>query len=142
MWIEKIAAFIVLCLIIIVAAFNIISTLIMVVIEKKKEIGILKSIGSTAESIMRIFVFQGLISGMIGTVLGCIIGYILCWSQLKYQWFSLPADIYFISSLPVEMKILDFAMIAFVGILLCFVATLYPSWKAAKLDPVQAIRYE
>jgi len=142
MWIEKIAAFLVLSLIILVAAFNIISTLIMVVMEKKKEIGILKSIGSTSESIMKIFVYQGIISGTIGTILGCVIGYMLCWSQLKYQWFSLPSDIYFISSLPVEMKVFDFIMIAFAGIIICLLATLYPSWKAANLDPVQAIRYE
>jgi len=142
MQIEKWAAFIVLLLIIIVAAFNIISTLIMVVMEKKREIGILKSIGASSNSIMRIFVYQGIISGIIGTVLGCIIGFVLCWSQLTYQWFSLPSDIYFISALPVEMKILDFVFISFAGVMLCLLATLYPSWKAANLDPVQAIRYE
>ncbi len=142
MQIEKWAAFIILSLIIMVAAFNIISTLIMVVMEKKREIGILKSIGATAESIMKIFVFQGIISGIMGTILGCIIGYVLCWSQLKYRWFSLPSDIYFINALPIEMKILDFVLIAFAGVFICFVATLYPSQRAAKLDPVQAIRYE
>jgi len=139
---EKKAAFIILCLIIMVAAFNIISTLIMVVMEKKKEIGILKSMGSTSESIMKIFIFQGIISGTIGTILGCIVGYVLCWSQLTYKWFSLPPDIYFISALPVEIKIWDFIMITVIGFLLCFISTLYPSWKAAKLNPVQAIRYE
>ena len=91
---------------------------------------------------MKIFVFQGIISGTVGTILGCLIGYLLCWSQLKYQWFSLPSDIYFINALPIEMKILDFVLIAFAGILICFIATLYPSHRAAKLDPVQAIRYE
>jgi lipoprotein-releasing system permease protein len=125
-----------------VAAFNIISTLIMVVMEKKKEIGILKSLGSTSRSIMKIFVFQGVISGLVGTITGCLIGYVLCWSQLQYRWFSLPSDIYFISALPIEMKILDFVLIGAAGVFLCFIATLYPSWKAAKLDPVQAIRYE
>jgi lipoprotein-releasing system permease protein len=142
MQIEKWAAFVILSLIITVAAFNIISTLIMVVMEKKREIGILKSIGSTSQSIMKIFIFQGIISGVVGTVLGCLIGYVLCWSQLQYKWFSLPPDIYFISALPIEMKVLDFVMITFAGIFLCFIATLYPSWKASKLDPVQAIRYE
>jgi lipoprotein-releasing system permease protein len=142
MQIEKWAAFIILSLIIMVAAFNIISTLIMVVMEKKREIGILKSLGSTSESIMKIFVFQGIISGAVGTLLGCLIGYLLCWSQFKYHWFSLPSDIYFINALPIEMKVLDFALIAFAGILICFIATLYPSRRAAKLDPVQAIRYE
>jgi len=142
MQIEKWAAFIILSLIIMVAAFNIISTMIMVVMEKKKEIGILKSIGAENQSIMKIFVFQGVISGIIGTVLGCTIGYVLCWSQLHFAWFSLPADVYFISSLPIEMKVLDFILIAVSAILLSFGATLYPSLKASKLDPVQAIRYE
>lgn len=142
MQIEKWAAFIILSLIIMVAAFNIISTMIMVVMEKKKEIGILKSIGAENQSIMRIFVLQGIISGLMGTGLGCLIGYILCWSQLHYAWFSLPADVYFISSLPIEMKALDFILIALAAMLLCFGATLYPSLKASKLDPVQAIRYE
>ena len=139
---EKWGAFIILSLIIMVAAFNIISTMIMVVMEKKKEIGILKSIGAENQSIMKIFVFQGVISGIIGTTLGCLIGYILCWSQLHFAWFSLPPDVYFISSLPIEMKALDFILITSAAILLCFGATLYPSLKASKLDPVQAIRYE
>lgn len=136
---QKWVAAIVISLIIIVAAFNIISNLIMVVMEKKKEIGILKSIGSRSDSIMKIFIFQGFISGLVGTVLGCAVGYLLCWSQIHYKWFSLKADVYFMSSLPVEMKALDFVLIATVGIILSLLATIYPSWKAAKLDPVQAI---
>ncbi|MBD3289650.1 lipoprotein-releasing ABC transporter permease subunit [candidate division KSB1 bacterium] len=142
MQIEKWAAFIVLSLIIMVAAFNIISTLIMVVMEKKKDIGILKSMGATSKGIMRIFVYQGIISGVIGAVFGSIIGYVLCWSQLEYRWFSLPSDIYFISSLPVEMKVLDFVMIMGAAIFLCFLATIFPAKKAAQLDPVEAMRYE
>lgn len=138
---QKWVASIVISSIIIVAAFNIISNLIMVVMEKKKEIGILKSIGSRSDSIMKIFMLQGLISGLVGTVLGCTVGYLLCWSQLHYKWFSLKADVYFMSSLPVEMKALDFIVIAAVGILLSLLATLYPSWKAARLDPVQAIAW-
>ena len=142
MQIEKWAAFIILSLIIMVAAFNIISTMIMVVMEKKKEIGILKSIGAENKSIMKIFVFQGVISGVVGTLIGCLIGYVLCWSQLQYAWFSLPSDVYFISSLPIEMKVSDFVLIAIAAIFLCLGATFYPSVKASKLDPVQAIRYE
>ncbi|GBD94377.1 lipoprotein-releasing system transmembrane protein LolE [bacterium BMS3Abin05] len=142
MEIEKWAMFIVLSLIIMVAAFNIISSLIMIVMEKTREIGILKSMGATSSSIMRIFIYEGLVVGIIGTILGSIIGYVLCWSQQTYRFFSLPADIYFINTLPIYMKTTDFMMIGAAAILLSFFATLYPSKKASKLDPVQAIRYE
>ncbi|MDZ7260556.1 MAG: lipoprotein-releasing ABC transporter permease subunit [candidate division KSB1 bacterium] len=142
MQIEKWAAFIILSLIIMVAAFNIISTLIMVVMEKTKEIGILKSMGATSNGIMKIFMFEGSVVGIIGTVLGCVIGYALCWSQLTYRWFSLPPDIYFISALPIKMKVLDFILISLAAMFLSFIATVYPAWKASRLDPVQAIRYE
>jgi lipoprotein-releasing system permease protein len=142
MKIEKWGAFIILSLIIMVAAFNIVSTLIMIVLEKTKEIGILKSMGATSSGVMKIFMLEGLIGGLIGTVLGCIIGYGLCWSQMKYQYFSLPADIYIISALPILMKETDFIMIALAAVLLCFVATVYPAKRAAHLDPVEAIRYE
>ncbi|RMD92784.1 MAG: lipoprotein-releasing ABC transporter permease subunit [Calditrichaeota bacterium] len=139
---EKWAAFIILSLIIMVATFNIVSTLIMVVLEKTKEIGILKSMGATSKSIMKIFMYQGLVAGVIGTFLGCVIGFALCWSQLKYKFFSLPPDVYIISSLPILMKSTDFISIALAALLLCFIATVYPARKAAQLDPVEAIRYE
>lgn len=142
MQIEKWAAFIVLSLIILVAAFNIASTLIMIVLEKTKEIGILKSMGATAQSIMKIFVLEGLITGVVGTVLGCVAGYVLCWSQLEYKWFSLPGDVYIINFLPVLMKWTDFVWVSLAAILISYVATLYPAWKASRLDPVQAIRFE
>ncbi|MFQ6113256.1 MAG: lipoprotein-releasing ABC transporter permease subunit [bacterium] len=142
MQIEKWAAFIILSLIIMVAAFNIVSTLIMVVLEKTKEIGILKSMGATSTSIMKIFMFEGLVGGAIGTILGSIIGFLLCWSQWKYQYFSLPPDVYIISSLPILMKGKDFFLIALAAVLLSLMATVYPAWKAAQLDPVEAIRYE
>lgn len=142
MKIEKWAAFIILCLIIMVAAFNIISTLIMVVLEKTREVGILKAMGANSGSIMRIFMFEGLVIGVVGTLFGSLLGYLLCWSQHKYQWFSLPGDIYFINALPIEMKILDFVFIAGFTLLLCLVASVYPAWKASRLDSVDAIRYE
>ena len=142
MQIEKWAMFVVLSLIIMVAAFNIISSLIMLVMEKTKEIGILKSMGATSSGIMRIFVFEGLVVGIVGTVLGSIIGYALCWAQQTYRFFSLPPDIYFINTLPIYMKTTDFLMIGSAAIVLSFLATLYPSRKASRLDPVQAIRYE
>ncbi|MDZ7290485.1 MAG: lipoprotein-releasing ABC transporter permease subunit [candidate division KSB1 bacterium] len=139
---EKWIAFIVLSLIILVAAFNIISTLIMVVLEKTKEIGILKSMGATNESIMRIFVYQGAVAGVIGGALGLILGYTICWAQLKFKFLSLPPDVYIISTFPVLMKAWDFVFIAAAALFLSLIATIYPAYRAAKLDPVQAIRYE
>ncbi len=139
---EKWAAFIILSLIIMVAAFNIISTLIMVVLEKTKEIGILKSMGAASGSIMKIFVLQGVVAGFIGTALGLIVGYALCWAQLRYKFFELPGEIYIINALPILMKPSDFIFIALAALFLSFTATLYPAWRAAKLDPVHAIRYE
>jgi lipoprotein-releasing system permease protein len=142
MTLEKYAMFIVLSLIVAVAAFNIISTLIMVVIEKKKDIGILKSMGSTSPSIMKIFMFEGLVVGVIGTILGSALGFILCWIQKTFKIISLPAEIYFISSLPIDMRTFDFILVAFAAVGITFLAALYPAKRAADLVPVDAIRYE
>jgi lipoprotein-releasing system permease protein len=142
MALEKYAMFIVLSLIVAVAAFNIISTLIMVVIEKRKDIGILKSMGSTNASIMRIFMFEGLVVGTAGVLLGTALGYLLCWIQKTFNLVSLPPEIYFINSLPVDMRPLDFAAVALAAMLLTFLATVYPARRAAQLSPVEAIRYE
>jgi len=142
MKVEKWVWFILLSLIIVVAAFNVISTLIMVVLEKKKEIGILKSMGATSNGIARIFTIQGLIVGVIGAVLGTIIGWTVCAIQIKYRLLSLPSDIYFLDWLPVRMQWFDFVAIDVVAILLSYLAAVYPARKAAKLDPVEAIRYE
>lgn len=142
MQLEKWAMFIVLCLIILVAAFNIISTLIMVVMEKTKEIGILKSMGATSRSITRIFLYEGFFVGIVGTFSGFLIGFSLCWLQLKYKFFSLPGDVYFINTLPVKMVFSDFLFIGGAGIIICVLASIYPARKAASLVPVDAIRYE
>lgn len=142
MALEKYAMFIVLSLIIAVAAFNIVSTLIMTVLDKKKDIGVLKSMGATSNSIMKIFMVKGLIVGVVGTLLGGILGFLLCWIQQTFNIVSLPAEIYFINSLPIDMRLSDFVLVAFAAIGISFLATIYPARQAAKLDPVEAIRYE
>jgi lipoprotein-releasing system permease protein len=140
--IEKWGAFVILSLIIMVAAFNIISSLIMIVMEKTREIGILKSMGATSNSIMKIFMYEGIGVGIIGTFLGSLIGYTVGFLQLKYKIISLPADVYIIDSLPIEMHMSDFVSISIIALVLCFLASVYPAFKASRLYPVEAIRYE
>ena len=142
MEIEKWGSFVILSLIIMVAAFNIISSLIMMVMEKTREIGILKSMGASSKSIMKIFVFEGLLVGFIGTLLGCIIGYSAGFAQLYFNIISLPGDVYLISSLPIIMKWTDFMAIASISIFLSLSASVFPAYKASQLEPVEAIRYE
>ncbi len=138
---EKVAMFIILTLIVLVAAFNITSTLIMLVMEKTKDIAILKSMGATRRSIMKIFMLEGLIIGAIGTVLGLGLGFILTSILKKYEFIKLPSDVYYISTLPVKIETLDVALIAGATMIISFLATLYPSWQASRLDPVEAIRF-
>jgi lipoprotein-releasing system permease protein len=139
---EKIVMFIILTLIILVAAFNIISTLIMVVMEKTRDIAILKSMGATNGSIMAIFMVEGLIIGLVGTALGLLGGYVLCKLLATYKFVQLPPDVYYISTLPVKMDALDVTLTALAAIAISLVATLYPAWQASRLEPAEAIRYE
>lgn len=142
MQMEKWLFTILLSLIILVAAFNIVSSQIMIVLEKRREIGILKAIGASREGIMRIFLYEGLIVGVVGTILGLIVGYGVCWGQQTFKWLSLPGDVYFLNSLPVQMQVWDFVIITIVSLGLAILASVYPARRASALDPVEAIRYE
>jgi lipoprotein-releasing system permease protein len=139
--IEKIITFIVLILIIIVAGFNIVGTLINMVKKKTKEIGIMRSYGFTAPKIMRIFIYHGTMIGIIGTLIGLMFAFVACQFLDQYQ-VSLPGDIYFIETLPVEMEFNDFLVTAIVAILISFLATIYPAKRATELTTVEALRNE
>ena len=139
---EKFAMFIILALIIVVAAFNIASILIMIVLEKTREIGILRAMGATGKTIMKIFMIDGLFVGGIGTGAGLIVGYTLSWALGRYKFISLPADIYFLDKLPVKIQPLDFVIVGLSAIVISFLATIYPALRASRMDPVEAIRNE
>ncbi len=137
---EKIMMFIILVLIILVASFNIVSTLAMIVVEKSREIAILKAMGANRGGVMRIFMIDGLIIGLVGTLIGVPLGYGVC--HILQRFITLPSDVYYISHIPVIIRALDVSIVAFSAILISFLATLYPSFKAAKLEPAEALRYE
>ena len=139
---EKTVYFIVLLLIVLVAAFNIIATLIMVVMEKRKDIAVLKSMGATSRSIGRIFVYKGLIIGVIGTLLGTLFGYGGCWLLDRYHFIELPKDVFYVSTLPVKIYPENFLMVGAASVVICLLATIYPARQAAGLAPVEVIRYE
>ncbi|MEI7448129.1 MAG: lipoprotein-releasing ABC transporter permease subunit [Desulfomonile sp.] len=139
---EKIAMFIILTFIVLVAAFNIIISLIMLVMEKSRDIAILKALGATSERIMRIFIVQGMFVGIVGTFLGALAGLAGSAILARYPLIELPEEIYTISQLPVSIEPWDVLIICAVALTICFLATLYPSLRAARLEPVEALRYE
>ncbi len=147
---EKRVMFIILSLIVLVAAFNIISALIMVVMEKNKDIAILKSMGATSATIMKIFIYQGLIVGVVGTFFGCMAGLLIALNLQKISLFIekifnfkiLPGDVYYLSELPSKVNYSDVVTIVIGTILICFISTIYPSFRASRLDPAEALRYE
>ncbi len=139
---EQVTMFIILTLIIFVAAFNIASSLIMMVMEKSRDIAILKAIGARSKDIMHIFMIQGLMIGVTGTFLGTVLGLSSCFLLEKYKFISLPKDVYYISTLPVEINMIKISIIVTASIFICFLATIYPSWQASRLNPTEILRYE
>lgn len=139
---EKIAMFIILALIIFVASFNIISSLVMTVMEKKKDIAILKAMGAKKKSIMKIFMIEGITIGIIGALIGSFSGYTICEIIRRYKIIRLPEDIYYISTLPVKISLFDVFLVASITTIICVLSTIYPSFKGSKIDPVETLRYE
>ncbi|MGH7823920.1 MAG: lipoprotein-releasing ABC transporter permease subunit [Candidatus Binatia bacterium] len=139
---EKTVYFLVLLLMVLIGAFNIVSTLVMVVMEKKKDIAILRSMGATRESIRRIFLFKGCVIGFVGTTSGVLLGYIICLLIEQYQFIKLPDGVFLISTVPVRLYLSNFVLVAVTSFLVCLFASIYPARQAAKLDPVEIIRYE
>ncbi len=140
---ERVTMFIILALIIMVAAFNIISTLIMVVMEKHKEIAILKTMGLSPFRVMRIFIWEGMIIGFVGTLIGLLGSLLICELLQKYNFITLPGDVYYFeTSLPVDLQLFHLLATAALSLVLAFIATLYPSYRASRLLPAEALRYE
>jgi len=139
---EKLTMFVILTMIVLVGALNIISTLVMVVMEKTRDVAILRAMGASAKSIMAIFMFQGTLVGVVGTIAGLVCGLSICQLLAKYKFINLPSDVYYISTLPVQVEAVDVSCVAGAAVVISFLATLYPSWYASRLNPVESFRYE
>jgi len=139
---EKKVMFLTIALIVLVAALNIIASLILMVMEKTRDIGILKAMGATSQNIKKIFFLQGAVIGIIGTTVGISLGLIWCWLANTFKLIKVPVDIYMISHVPFHLKLVDLVLIISVTLLISFLSTLFPSHRAAKVDPVIALKYE
>ena len=142
LWLEKMAISITIALIVIVAALNIVASLILLVMEKSRDIGILKTMGTSSGRVMAIFMLQGLVIGVVGTAVGACGGLALCWVLDRYRLIQIPMDVYQIAYVPFVVRPFDFLVVIVSAIVICFLATIYPSRQASRLDPVQALRYE
>ena len=142
MTIERWSAYVLLCLIIAVATFNIFASLTMTVIEKKKDIGVIRSMGVNKKSIQRIFMFEGMLVGILGTIIGILLGLLVCYLQITYNFYPLDPTKYIISAMPVQIKITDIFAIGLMALFLTFIASLYPARRAAKTIIIESIKYE
>jgi lipoprotein-releasing system permease protein len=140
--VERWVAFIILSLIIAVASFNILGSLTMTVIEKKRDIGILKAMGASDKMITRIFMFEGLVVGLVGMVTGSLLGLVITLLQIYFKFYKLDTSVYKLDALPMDLRATDFIYIPLAALVLCFLASLYPSMRAAKQKPVDSIRWE
>jgi lipoprotein-releasing system permease protein len=138
---QKVVMYVIMTLIILVAAFNISSALIMMVREKTREIAILKAMGAPHKSIQKIFLGKGVAIGLVGIVIGVCSGLLACWALARYQFVDLPGDVYFLTTLPVEVNLTDMLIIVLGTLFICTAASFYPAGKAARMNPVEALRY-
>jgi lipoprotein-releasing system permease protein len=142
LWLEKVAISITIGLIVMVAALNIVASLVLLVMEKSRDIAILKTMGAPARSITWIFMLQGLIIGAIGTTVGALAGLGISWVLDTYKLIRVPMDVYQVSYVPFTVEWRDFGLVVAAAVVVCFVATIYPSRQASRLDPAQALRYQ